>query len=1502
MPGSGLFLIDAGTPAGVLQFSSTKNSKVIANPDGSAILYGEISATLLSQPPAIVSIAAADSLHLGPSNPSSGTRALLSATAITVKSTGQCRGVDHGPTLYFGHWTFEKKAGQAIAVEFAYQTIYVCDQPMGLLSKHRMMLLLPGEKHDPPHDWAWKFADERGRLIKAGSDGYCVETNTRLYDSEPTPDHGAVVTFPPPRAIPGNRVMITADLNVHREKKVRLRYFVTDNGVPVGLQIDSPGMRMADCQLRLSVPDEWGIGLQSQTLGTSMVPLERAWFSRGMCELDIDRDDRVQFSLGPCATLAGNGGRFRFQSRLVVGTHDTRATRNVEFVERKPPANPTATDEVFDGLRLLGFNSTGRSREVLDVSQPRLAMLAERGFDDEPTTPLVQLTVSWLGPRQRQLSHDAIAGVLDVPLPRTMLRVRRQPEGLNSTVTPLRYELQRRSTLNWYGTLTFASCELLVPPLGSLASLAQKDKGTVSTWNKYLVKTLSSGKEFQGTHSSAQPDLRLQEDWFRNWALKTTEGFILHEQAELGSTFAAVEFQRSDTVTKALADNDNTGLAYGALAVVLAYVAAEYRGQGWKSFFHRKLSIFLNKDAIDKWAKKHKELENLVFSLDQLASNADQQAWFASFVHENVKIANGSEPVARALWPFSPGLGIPLYEGADPSAALWLWDVKRNGKTCACQFVFDYSTRETLDPTRVGPYSTFLKEEPQKLPRLWPRSRTVAPGTLPGSALDPAFNRWQGVFLADVPLVLAVDIPDGALLLQSLSDTINKGLVLEYGWLDATGHTWKVKLKGAGKTQVYPRPSLNRPPYALYLWDFTTIGSAGTMIAASLTMSVEIDAIKSDDGNPIELCGKGTLGLTDGQSSEFEITPATDSKISTKSLPGFKRIDFRRFRTDFRTASLEVDLVPSDELKRTLPWFDQDRIQAALSLPISADSPTPTLSVLLPAEAPSRLFEKWPISVRGFSFKFGTDASLNETEVTFALDVGALGLKRVGGRLIVTSKGSSLLYRVELDNIDFDLSILGLRLEGQLSWRDGNHQAGDKPPIDPVQYNDANNRDFYGAATLSGFADGGAAGLYLRISSGARPFWIASLKKETTPKVAGTDVTQAGLLVAYGAQRILEVGQKPLSDYLTAPESLDRSLFPASGKDPVEWLQKWSPATDGMGVVVGIQGTFEPDSFLAKAIGNDNLALLWSDSGLFYGQTNVSIFSMVSATIRLLIDFEHQYANASVQLPSATLENTANLSPGLLSISFGWGKTQGFGLSMGYPPMLPGTIGSEKPDWSKAISVQLPDAWPINTFQGGVKAYYFDSPTDGVSFGFGLAIRAGYSNSFQVTGNDIADARAYVEVMIGGTFNFCKLNTAPSLFSLPLFVPAALSNDEKWLLETVNELLARRKSTDRFLIGAAIYGDVKGHASVIFLDVTIAGVRIDASAMFEVLGELGEGITRMRAEFIFEVRVEIGCDTYSTSAVFDVVMINRGGGTPAQCNKLLQKFRDRAIDFHEEAL
>jgi hypothetical protein len=96
-------------------------------------------------------------------------------------------------------------------------------------------------------------------------------------------------------------------------------------------------------------------------------------------------------------------------------------------------------------------------------------------------------------------------------------------------------------------------------------------------------------------------------------------------------------------------------------------------------------------------------------------------------------------------------------------------------------------------------------------------------------------------------------------------------------------------------------------------------------------------------------------------------------------------------------------------------------------------------------------------------------------------------------------------------------------------------------------------------------------------------------------------------------------------------------------------------------------------------------------------------------------------------------------------------------------------------------------------------------------------------------------------------------------------------------------------------VSASIFADVWGHASVVFLGITIAGVRIDARAAFTVNGELNQGILYMGASFDFRVSVKIGCSSYSTSCHFSIVVINRGSGPVGDCNRLQSELLDRLL-------
>lgn len=1510
MAKSNIFDLLTDIPGALLALKTTSGSVVTQLSSGKLAISGFFEMSLFGQ---AVEVKVPDPHVLIAGAPTaSGARTLDSCPSIAVRKKVVSAG--GGPGIAVRKWTFSKESGANPNVVFDEFSVWSCKQsnPTPKYPGRRLFeLLLPGvdvddthldqtaKKTSPPakpvgppdggpaHAGWLHSANGGGRLLK-DADGWLVEHSCKLYPLTSTAslEQGGI-TFAATRGNP--YLPLTFFINHMKMDLTRVRLHFTEKGVPSALELDAPQAPASAALLCLMSPPAYPLKLSSPQSQGGKLPLEKVRIERGLMRAFMHRGARNRIDFGPCATWSVPGSRIELCAELPTLGHDTSRIASITFGSNPNPPASIHDDARFDGLRIEGIDSTGRPKEVLDAQEVRATVLLKAGATANPKAPLVDLACGWLGPREGQRSQDARLGVLHMPIGQALLEVDR-----NGRASPFNYRLTAVAGAkqdNWEGKLTAASAVLRVPPFGGAASSVQTMDA--DAFSRCVRMRLQPRALVEASQSTAAPRLKVPKDWQKVWEVDEPQALTLHDFANLGTGFEAVSFKQAQPSPQAAqgqaqaVDGGNETLAYATLGLVLAYIAGAYKGQGWRKFFDRELKLNFDDNALGKWAERN-HLDDVIVSLGNLSTDDAQKEWFHNFVLENLKrrAMTGDTPTG-ALWPFAPGLGIPLFEGSDPATAKWLWEIERNGKPLGCAFAFDYSRVEHFSPDALHLGTDFFEKSAKNDPALWPRTRKPQAGQLPGAVEDPGSKLWSGIFIADVPLVLP-EVPKDFEFFQHLREAINSGLRLEYGWLDANGHTWNALWeKDGGDVRLYPFSDAKDPPVELLLQAFRTTGAQGQTATSTLKLRLVLHSIKDKrTGNAVELEGEGQFGAVSSQQSIFELKPNDGSTIDTDSLPGFEKLSFKRFRTDFRTATLEVGLVAGKTLRDAIPFFDRpDEITAVMSIPLDSGG-DPSLALRLPAEAPARMFGKWPIGIRALEFVLG---KVIRTRIHFALDTGIPGIKRTGGHVDVLVKGNDVGFDVSLDDVAIDLNAFGVGISGALAWCNPKDGIGGVTDPSGEDLAAASQREFYGAVRVSGISNSGEAGVYLRIGSEGRPFWVGALMIGKDPSVAGTKVQDSVFLIAYGAQQTQGDG---LRQALSSPENvLPRSLFPTRGDDPLNWLNSWHRASDGLGLAVGLTGQFSPDRLLATAPGaKDNLSVLWSDSGLFYASARVKLLATFETDFHLLVDFAHKLISAGLQLPGLKVGGGVEVTAGYFSATLAWGDKQGIGFSLGYPPIYTDPdLGIPTPDWSKAVSARISGAWPINTFQGGFKAWYFTNP---VSFGLGIAVRVGYSNSWQVTGSNIADARADVGVMVGGTFMFCRKQIAvEDAPLLRLIGSAGLDGDRGWLLDAIDVYVDVRE--DVMPVSASIFADVWGHASVVFLGITIAGVRIDARAAFNVNGELQQGILYMGATFDFRVSVKIGCTTYSTGCHFTIVMINRGSGPASDCNRLQADLLDR---------
>ncbi len=1514
---SNVFVISTHYPPGLFALRSTSATVVVPDATGARI-HGDLDVALFGVTVRI-RIEPRDALVTG--RESGGNRPLLQCRTISLKDPIEKKGP--GPGFVISSWSFSKAEGVGTELAFKRYAVWSRAENLGstVPSNDSFALLLPGvaasrsvrkkpsaaspgtSARDTDGGQAWtgwlQSLDNEGRLVHDG-DSWFLEREVRLY---PRGQNGwqAGLTFTFARA--GEFLPLTLYVNYKKKgfTRVRVRIDETD-GTPSSLGFDAPSAPAGTHLLCLQLPPEYPISISMSQAVDGKLPLESVVIDAGTVRANVHDSLRADIDFGGCARWSAPGTRLQIVAALPLAKHDTSSCSSVVFCSRRGAPESPLDDERFDGIRIEGVDSVARACEVLDARDVRAEILLKAGH--ATGRPLVALSNGWLGPRASQRSQDNQPGILDMPVARALLRIER-----GKGPAPLVYALTAQARASkkplWQGRLDIGpAARLLAPPFGGAASTAG---AALSDWSRAVRMRLPSDKSLSATQSSdaASCDLQLAPDWQAQWRLDGVQDLALHDLANLPATFREVRFQgaaaaaaaqagRKTMRTSPMAATKDENLAYTVLTLALLYIAGAYEGQGWDKFFETELVLKLDEEAFAKWAERN-ALDDVVVVLDALGKPGPQRTWLQKFVTDNLKKPTDVQPERGAIWPFASGMGIPLYEVAENGKVTWLWDMKRGDKFLHCGFAFDYSRKGAIGSApKLGLPASFFETAPKEQPALWPRSRKQADGMMPGTVEDPASAMWSGIFIADVPLALAVDIPKGTEFLRKLRDIVNERLRLAYGWLDANGHTWLAKWEGA-PTRLYPFDLEPDPVVQIDLRRVESAGAQGQAVSSVLEIDLTLRALDTADRKPQALRFIGEFGMLAGQTSMMELKPASDQPIGTATMPGFQSIRFKRFRTDFHSASVEVTLTPSAELKHAIPFFEQTDLMATLTVPLDGTG-SASMGLRLPAEAATRLFGKWPIGIRGIEFSLGKDRF---TKVGFMLDLGIPGIPRTGGTLTLTTVGGKLHCDVELEALSIDLSRYGVELQGTVEWRAPKHEVGSTGGKGAVELSQATQRDFYGAVRLGGLAKSQQAALYLRIGSQGRPFWVAALVVGGDPSVVGKKVDDTLFLLAYGAKST--AGDVLRQQLASAQPTLPEAMFPTRGVDPVEWLNGWDRAADGLGLAVGLSGNFSLDGFLASAPDNKrNLSILWSDSGLFYAASRLKIFGVHPTDFHLLVDFANQYMSAGMQLGGLDIGGGLQVSAGYLSAGLGWGRKKGFGFTLGYPPMVPSPDpGMDILDWSKAVSVRVPACWPVNTFQGGLKAWYYSEPD--VDYGFAVAVRVGYSNSWKVTGSDIADARADVGVMVGGSFQFCRTDLRQPVPAFAMLEQQDRAPDEAWLADAIRRMVEVRQGSD-MLISASIFGDVWGHASVVFLGVTIAGVKIDARAVFSTTGSLNRGILYMGADFAFGVSVKIGCSSYSTRCSFRIVMIDRGGGASANCNHFMRDLREHLLAIESEVV
>lgn len=818
--------------------------------------------------------------------------------------------------------------------------------------------------------------------------------------------------------------------------------------------------------------------------------------------------------------------------------------------------------------------------------------------------------------------------------------------------------------------------------------------------------------------------------------------------------------------------------------------------------------------------------------------------------------ARSQKPTAPTfLWPFTMGLHMLLL--ADNKYADDIAITRRPAATPAIGI--DLSKTETLDPTWFGwkSWKVLADEDPV----LWPRGS----GRI-GARLDPSDRQWRGIFFRELPLTLPPLPPvvgQEAGWVAKLVEEVNAGLMLDYGWKDESGFTWKGGWSPpANQTEKKIEIASWDGVFELYLGKVNLSGAADMVVGAEATGRIALPLIKDKAGDALSLGGKFSINLGEGDAIK-RIEFSGNKPIETSSIPGFKEVALARVATDLKSAQVDLLLTASPELAKVLPFLSEKPQAATLGFNLSG-KPSMNLTLAMPEEKETNLFGRWPFKVQAIHLDIDDDET--ELRLVGRLNFGVGSFASIGAEIIVRKNDgkADLEFDIRIQQFSADFSLGDMRCKALISWG----MPGTPSQTTLAGAGATSQRDFFGYFELEkgGVVDLGRNRLCVRLSNqGEMNFWVAYLEVQQTIHLGTASLKEPGLLLAHNAD--FGTGLRKM---MTDPSGdVAATLRPPA--DVWKWLNDWKPSSE-IGTVVAGSGYFELNSLLAAAPDPkpENLStLVLTNSGLMRIEGFSRLLSALPMKFTIGINTRDKYLLVGLQLPDAAL-GAYVFQSGFLTIGFSYSDEPYLDFRIGWPDPLTGGKPLER-DWNKAVKVKattLPP--PINTAWGGFRATLSSA---GITLG--VALRAGWTDkSGDVSGGS------------GGGYNIGITIGAVLLFDLPFSIAAlpagivgasgrALSPDALAAAHAAADDAADMLERYVALIDPRMYGeiigDVWGSAWLKFMGITLASINLRAYAVFSVCGKLS-GLQRSEAHCGFSVSVTILCVTYSTDAAYDVVL------------------------------
>lgn len=1218
--------------------------------------------------------------------------------------------------------------------------------------------------------------------------------------------------------------------------------------------------------------------------------------------------------------LYGPSERFKFH--LPVTRFDTDFAAHFAYEDTSPfrpfdPANVSRRESYY-GLRIRGFGSSKGLQAKLDAGLVRVALLPPkkkvRSFHFQAGKPLViagqdRVTQFQVVPKPNR-SREWVR-VLDVPANEMAVRVQA------GVLVPDAESPIILDTFLPQHQLQLTSPKLIGRPVGVTSSeshesalrlvAGQQDEAYEFKEWSLSMKGSFDALNFDMVGDSTYPVVELNNqplEWTRAFQSDPAPPFpLVHYPGEQVAIDGVTATQVPPTVSTEVTYSEDwdTGtnkerMVYTAISVAIIYKAIECIATSFDECIP-DTDVKVEETNLEAPQPQNPAKRNGLGDLQLIYFEDD--AGFARFVRKNSK-----RPSARRVfWPFAFGLSLLMREGGNYAPA-----IARTRKPDARPgLALDWSDSEAIDfPADFGWEN--IQEFARLDPTLWPRASGRT-----GARLDPTDPFWRGILYRDLPLALplppeAQNELDKLPVLKSFMDAVNGALILEYGWKDSSGTTWKGGLILDEPLELLPIASWLEL-ISIKLKGFGTTGAENEFISCEGTLKVSLPwaDVEAEGIVSYEFAG-------DTPTTRVVIENRDSGFFDTTAIPGFEEVRLVRFFTDFRTAQADLDMKPSPELAAAIPIFPSNKpMRAVVSYDFSGD-PKAELSFLLPAEKRTRLFGIWPIVLQGMRLRF-RQGGMNEVEIRGRLGLGPGGFASID-LTIILRKDPHAGWKMDVrpGSVSADIGIGGYRLHGLLSWTD-EHDNGGPVPRGALS-SAAGDRDFWGILQLDGGELFGSVRVFVRFGNrGGKTFWIGGLALHNLTgnaiPLGIAELKDPMLLISRDAD--LRVNNNwAIAELLADPRVNTMSLLrPAAGSERT-WLAGWQSRPD-VGNCLGASGRLKfDDSLLSEPQGDQYLTtVIRTSEGLTRVDAACNFFDVLPLRFSIILNPPSGMA-ASLTAPSVMYPSQSSpdfeFSGGQIVLDVDYGDKPHVEFSMGWPPLTNANPNDElERDWSQSLSVRWDEVVPINTYWGGFRVRY-DSNARNVAdlpraqvWELGIAIRAGWTKTYEV-GGDAAGGKADLGVAVGGVLEIryvrdrqVPLGPPPNpqlrltRQALRLIFDGVDDVSGQYCLTSLqkHQLKDTMRRCEIYLtemtkeatieISGTVYADIWGRGSASLMGVTVASIKIEGRARIHVEGssKCSPMITKAYGYIGFDFEIKIGCEVIRAAARVDMVLVDR---------------------------